>query len=252
MKIAASLAVSTIIMTILTAAQSVAADNNSANRMVFLLIGQSNMAGRAEILAEDEAIPERCELFTDHGDWEPLKNPLNRYSRYRKEMGMQRLNPGYTFARKMAGMKPDATIGIVSCARGGTNIDEWERGEFLYDEAVARMRQAARSGTLAGILWHQGEANRDDTDYHLKIERLIENLREDLGMPGLPFVAGQVRKSEDWAVNKQIAELPDNVPGTAYVNSDGLETTDNWHFDTKSMRIFGERYADAMAKLLDR
>jgi len=232
----------------------VMADNNedvyNPKRLIFLLIGQSNMGGRAPIEAADKAALERCELFNADREWEAAKNPLNRYSRYRKDMGMQRLNPGYTFAKQMAAWDETAVIGLVVSARGGTNIDEWERGDHLYEEAVARTLEAKRTGRLAGVLWHQGEANRDDTDYIDKVKVLIGNLREDLGVPALPFVAGQIHDNEDWAVNKQIAGLPLEVPNTAFVSSSGLVTFDNWHFDTASMREFGERYAVSMQPLI--
>ena len=39
------------------------------DRQIFLLIGQSNMAGRAAIEKEDEASIEGCELFNTSGEW---------------------------------------------------------------------------------------------------------------------------------------------------------------------------------------
>lgn len=212
---------------------------------IFLLIGQSNMAGRAPIEAEDTAPLPRCFLLTDTNEWEAAVNPLNRYSRYRKELSMQQLNPGYTFAKKLAPECPDITIGLVVSARGGTKIEEWQPGEDLYEEAVRRARIARESGVLAGILWHQGEGNCDDSGYLDKITRVIEGLRRDLEAPELPFIAGQIRMNSDWPVNAVIADLPNNISYTAYVSADGLTTFDDWHFDSESMRIFGERYADA-------
>ncbi len=219
---------------------------------IFLLIGQSNMAGRAPIEAEDTAPIPRCFLLNDTNEWEAAVNPLNRYSRYRKELGMQQLNPGYTFAKKLASECPDISIGLVVSARGGTKVEEWQPGEDLYEEAVRRARIARESGVLAGILWHQGEGNCDDTGYLEKIRRVIEGLRRDLEAPELPFIAGQIRMNDDWAVNAVIADLPNKIPHTAYVSAAGLTTFDDWHFDTVSMRILGERYADAFLAMTGR
>jgi len=219
---------------------------------IYLLIGQSNMAGRAAIEAEDEAPIERCYLLNDHNEWEVATNPLNRYSRYRKVMDMQRLNPGYGFAKKLVSSVPGITVGLVVSARGGTKVEQWQPGELLYEEAVARARIAAESGVLKGILWHQGEGNRDDPDYLAKVTRVIEGFRRDLGVPDLPFIAGQIRTNEDWAVNRQISALTGEVPHTACVGAEGLVTQDDWHFETESMRAFGERYADAVIEMLYR
>ena len=38
--------------------------------------------------------------------FEPAKNPLNRYSTIRKGLGMQKMNPGYTFSKKMLKEQP--------------------------------------------------------------------------------------------------------------------------------------------------
>jgi len=50
------------------------------NLQIYLLIGQSNMAGRAEIPKEASRILERCYLLNEKNEWEPAKVPLNRHS----------------------------------------------------------------------------------------------------------------------------------------------------------------------------
>jgi len=61
---------------------------------VYLLIGQSNMAGRAHY-EKDEAGPiDRCYLLNEKDQWEPAKNPLNRHSTIRKDLKFQKLGPG--------------------------------------------------------------------------------------------------------------------------------------------------------------
>ncbi len=214
---------------------------------IYLLIGQSNMAGRAAIESEDEAVLERVHLLNDAGEWVPATNPLNRYSSARKRLDMQRLGPGYTFARSMSEHDPDARIGLVVNARGGTRIEQWAPGSELYKDAIRRTREATAQGEIKGILWHQGEGNSRDPDYLEKLTSLIESLRADFDRPELPFVAGQVEG--DRPVNLQIAKLPEALPGTAWVSSAGLETYDGTHFDSASQREFGSRYAIEMIRL---
>lgn len=217
---------------------------------VYLLIGQSNMAGRAPFDADEAKPLKDTYLLNDKGQWEPATNPLNRHSSIRKDLKMQKLSPGYTFAQTMLAGKTGNSIGLVVNAKGGSKIDEWAKGTKFYTEALRRTREAQKNGTLRGILWHQGESDDRKPDGYLeKLEKLITDLRKDLGIQDLPFVAGQVKDVPK--INQQIAELPETVKHTAYVSSEGLTTSDRWHFDAKSMKELGKRYAEAMLKLQD-
>lgn len=222
------------------------------NLHIYLLIGQSNMAGRARI-PDDLADPiPRTLLLNAEDRWEQARNPLNRHSTIRKELNMQRLGPGHSFALEMTAHDPEATIGLIVNARGGSRIEEWAKGTDFYDEALRRVRAALDTGELRGILWHQGESNDGDAEYLTKLQKLIEDLRADLDMPELPFVAGQVRESlpKNDTVNALIAGLPEAVPFTAVAGSEGLTTFDQPHFDTESVVTLGRRYAEAMINLL--
>ena len=124
------------------------------------------------------------------------------------------------------------------------------QGTQYYNDAIARTKVAMKSGTLKGILWHQGEGNSKDRNYLPKLVQLITDLRSDLGDAELPFVAGMLIDSEKRKrLNDQLKELPNQVPYTACVSSTGLTAADGTHFDTQSQLEFGKRYAAAMAKL---
>jgi hypothetical protein len=217
---------------------------------VYLLIGQSNMAGRAAIPPKDMAPLPNAWLLTKDGTWEAAKPPLNIHSTINKGPGMQKLNPGTQFAADMLAEHPGTTIGLVVNARGGSKIEQWIPSEKYYKEALRRTRQAMKSGTLKGILWHQGESNHSDTDYLVKLKALVNNLRSDLDDPKLPFVVGQINSSKKkYPVNEQLLKLPTQLKATACISSRGLTTTDAWHFDATSQKLLGERYAKAMISL---
>ncbi len=218
------------------------------NLHIYLLIGQSNMAGRAKMEEADAKAIERCLLLKADDEWEPATSPLNRHSTIRKGLGMQKLGPGAGFAEAMTERNPDVTIGLVVNAKGGTKIGQWKKGTKFYQEAVRRAKVARESGTLKGILWHQGESDEGSPDGYLdQLAQLVKDLRKDLGEKDLPFVAGQVNKVP--AINEQIAKLPETVGHTAFVSSEGLNATDRWHFDRDSVLLLGERYAEAMLTL---
>lgn len=217
------------------------------NLHVYLLIGQSNMAGRAPLAEGDMAPIPRCLLLNGSDEWEPARNPLNRHSSIRKDVSAQKMNPGYAFALTMAEQDKASTFGLVVNARGGTRIEEWGKGGVFYDEAIRRTKVAMKTGTLKGILWHQGEGNANDEAYLEKLQALVSAFRSDFGMPDLPFVVGEVR--EGTRVNAQLSALPERVPATSCVSAKGLKTQDAWHFDAPSMRLLGQRYAEAILKL---
>lgn len=242
------------------------------NMDLYLCIGQSNMAGRAPFSGEDADVIENCYLLNGEEKWEPAKNPLNRYSTIRKELKIQKMGPSYMFAKTMLSEPNSKPIGLIVNAKGGTSINLWlkdtkyrQNGATFYEEALRRTKIARQNGTLKGILWHQGETDRQSSKYLEKLKKLIADLREDLSAPNLPFVAGQMTYTtlyDDPAkggrynehnngkfFNEQILKLPDEVPNTAVVSSEGLKTLDRWHFDTPSVKKLGIRYAEKMKML---
>lgn len=222
---------------------------------IYLLIGQSNMAGRASYTEEESAVIKRCYLLDTAGVWDPARNPLNRYSTIRKDLGIQKLNPGYTFAKTMLEQDTSISIGLVVNAKGGTKIKQWGKGTHFYQEAVRRTKAAQKSGILKGILWHQGESDyRDPANYLEDLKALVISMRKDLGKPNLPFVAGQVFYHPEIMpdtehLNERIAGLPGAVPFTGCASSEGVTTRDGAHFDAKGAKLLGRKYAEEMQKI---
>lgn len=216
--------------------------------LVFLLIGQSNMAGRAPLEAADKSPIEGVVLLNAEGQWEAAVNPLNRYATDRKKISMQRLGPGDGFARTLHKELPDKSIGLIVNARGGSNIDLWKPGQPLYDHMLQRIQKLETKPKFAGVIWHQGEANANDPEYLNKLVQLVQNLRKDLERPDLPFVAGEVYK--DVPVNGRMKQLPGKLTKTAVVSADELTVlADGVHFDHASQKELGKRYAAAWLKI---
>ena len=76
---------------------SLVASQASAHKRLFILLGQSNMSGRAPIEDADMAVCPMVKLLNADGHFEVLRNPLNRFSNIRKDIAMQiaALNPTY-------------------------------------------------------------------------------------------------------------------------------------------------------------
>lgn len=228
---------------------------------LYVCIGQSNMAGRATLTPEVMDTLQNVYLLNDKGNFEPAVNPLNRYSTVRKDLSMQRLGPAYGFAKEMA-RQTKRPVGLVVNARGGSSINFWLKGskDGYYEEALSRVRIAMKQGgVLKAILWHQGEADCSNPEaYKQKLISLVKDLREDLGMPNLPVVVGQIsqwnwtkREAGTVPFNQMIKKVSSFIPYSDWVSSKGLgwyKDEKDPHFNTEAQLLLGKRYAKKILK----
>ncbi|MGE0407049.1 MAG: sialate O-acetylesterase [Candidatus Korobacteraceae bacterium] len=222
---------------------------------LFLLIGQSNMAGRGTVEDADRVpIPG---VFTLNKDlaWVPAVDPLHFDRPDRIGVGL-----GRSFAKTLLDAQPGATIGLIPAAMGGSALAEWKPGGELFTDAVRRTKAAQKSGVLRGILWHQGETDsmkEEDAQTYLKRwTEMITALRRELGAPEVPVVVGQLGefvlpdRPLAATVNRQLATIPLEVPFTAFASAVRLtHRGDKLHFNSESYREFGRRYALAYLSL---
>ena len=227
---------------------------------LFLLVGQSNMAGRGKVEAEDKVPHPRVLMLNKAGEWVPAVDPLH-FDKSSAGTGL-----GKTFGMQIAEANPGITVGLIPCAVGGSPIDSWKPGEFYkatnshpWDDAMKRAKLAIEKGMLKGILWHQGESDSNEKqapEYGLKLQNLVKAFRAELGAD-LPFLVGQLGQYEDipWAEPRKIVDqahqnLAKELPRVAFVSSTGFKHKgDKVHFDSAGMREFGKRYAEAYLKM---
>jgi len=231
------------------------------NFHLFLLVGQSNMAGRGIVTPEDQTPHPRVLMLSKAGEWTPAIDPMH------SDKSSAGVGLGKAFGAQIAEANPGITIGLIPCAVGGSPIDTWQPGVFYaatkshpWDDAMQRAHPALKGGTLKGILWHQGESDSTDKlapGYEAKLHDLIARLRKELDAPEVPFIAGQMGlfAESPWndakkQVDKAHQDLPKTVKHAAFVSAAGLNHKgDKLHFDAASYREFGKRYAEAFAKL---
>jgi hypothetical protein len=232
---------------------------SSQPREVFLLLGQSNMAGRGVVEEQDRQPLPRVLMLNKTMEWVPAIDPVHFDKPDIAGVGLAR-----SFAKVLAASDPNASIGLVPAAFGGTSLEEWKVGGKLYEEAVRRAKFAMRTGKLRGILWHQGESDAGKKElassYRQRFAAMIAQLRTDLGEPAVPVVVGQLgeflsegatpRSPFASLVDEQLAAIPLLVPRSAFVSSNGLTSNpDHLHFDARSQREFGRRYALAFLSI---
>jgi len=229
---------------------------------LFLLVGQSNMAGRGKIEKEDQTPHPRVVMFNKANQWVPAVDPLH-FDKSVAGVGL-----GKTFGTVIADANSEITVGLIPCAVGGSPIDTWKPGVLYagtkthpWDDAMKRAKVALKAGELKGILWHQGESDSNPElakNYEAKLHDLVARLRKELEAPDVPFLVGQLGQfaGNPWndakkQVDQAHRELPTKVKQTAFVSSDDLKDKgDKVHFDSASLRTFGKRYAEAYGKLI--
>jgi len=225
----------------------------------FLLIGQSNAAGRGSI-KDAEPLDTCCGklLVARNGLWLKMFRPVN------PDRGFSGTCFAESFAKTYYESHPDVQVGIIPCADGGTNIAQWQPGEVLFDNAVNCARLAMRSSRLVGVLWHQGESDCREELYPFYEERLqnvIRGLREALALPNLPVMVGglgsflKYREGDDGLnnfpyINAALQRIAATDDYCAFVSADGLTANmDNLHFNHTSLMDFGYRYFEAFKSL---
>lgn len=254
------------------------------NNDIYIMIGQSNMAGRAEVEKEHLGSVNNAYLLNSYGEWEKARNievsanssnqdfGYNRYSTIRKQGSAkseyQGISLSYSFSQKMGKYCSDKgkTVGLVVNARGGSEISEWIPDSEYYNEAVKRANEAVENGgEIKGIIWHQGESDvskgTDLEDYMDMLTNMVDELRRELNAPDAVFVAGQIRQEKisdkgthsTNAFNDKIKEVSTYIDNSAWVSSEGLtDVGDTLHFNAESQIILGERYAEKIIELLEK
>lgn len=231
---------------------------------IYILVGQSNMSGRAKVEDEDRQLPKDLFLLDGASKWVPASHPFIQYTNVPngadlgviKAKGKTGLNFGLTFARRMLAANPDVAIGLVVNSQGGSAVDSWLKlsKKSNYDKTLERLAPAGKTGLVKGILWHQGESDLKLGEKYLeRLAGVIEQFRKDFNDPKLPFVAGQLAplpkdKERIAAFNQALLKLPALVPHTAVARTDGFKGNDI-HFDSADTRELGKRYAEEMLKL---
>jgi len=228
---------------------------------VFLLLGQSNMAGYPKAQPADRVEDARVRVlgFDDCAatgrvtdQWDVAAPPLH-------ECWNDGLGPGDYFAKAVLDVIPEGdTIGLVPCAISGERIETFlKQGGSRYDYIVRRARLAQDAGgVVEGILFHQGESNNGDPSWPGKVSALITDLRTDLALGEVPFLAGELLYTGDAAGhNARVNQLPSSISNAFVISANGLvvdpiDTRWNLHFGRDSQVEFGKRYARAMIAAL--
>lgn len=252
-----------LLLLVLLGGQVEAKRRSSEKFDVYLLIGQSNMAGRGPMTENDTTrIIEGVWLLNAEGKPEPAKAPLNRYSTIRKDIRQQQIGLGVGFGEMMHRWSGRKILLVVN-ARGGSSIKAWapdDTEHHYLQDAISRTKQASQYGELKGVLWHQGETDiqKGTQNYVRRFSNIASHLRQTFNQPDLPILVGEVGQW-NWEKTDKITYFNDTilsqichvVPLCTKIHSDGLkrrykDKERDPHFSREAQLELGRRYAEAM------
>lgn len=228
--------------------------------IVFLHIGHSNMAGRADtpaaLLPFNFETHPRLLSYAVTGKWTPAKEPLSGDS-----FTQGRAGPGMSILRTALAMTPPESDSLmVSVGHGhdgsqGGACKSYRKGGLLYDIVMAPARQLKGKVTFGGIfsmlvlmeIFDKPNLPRS----HECMEAVANDMRTDLDDPTIPFIMG------DWelgATGRFDPDLPaavtaraqlriaqTNIARSGIVPTDGLPMSDDHHFDLTGYKMWAER-----------
>ena len=254
---------------------------NSIN--VFILAGQSNMAGADSVLAEppgfQQTPADRSTLFTtaplpdgakssSFVPWETLRGHRvkNKLS-HGPEVGLARVlyEAGW---RNVAIIKVHANFGRKD------KVWPWGEGSYLFnawtkfiDDRLGELRKQRRSIRVRGFVWHQGIDDAIHGTFARAYERNLTNLigvlRERYDAEQAPFVLARSvnsriaqptpdpeQKSPMAAVRGAQMKIATAVPRVAWINVDDLPNVNTHHFTAEGQLVIGRRFGDAFLRLV--
>ncbi len=200
---------------------------------IYLLFGQSNMAGGAAGQYDGEGtkgVDDYCDTnprvqVLAWGDCNrtpyPCPNRLLKrtfdqwYTAFPPYHNCHEgIGPADGFGRTLLdSIRPDIKIGFVPCALSGQKLEVFMKGRNApidahtqptngskkitsggYEWMVKRCKIAQEKGVLKGILFHQGEADNGRSGWPADVKSIVNNLKKDLGLwDSIPFIAGELR-----------------------------------------------------------
>ncbi|RYU96119.1 sialate O-acetylesterase [Emticicia agri] len=221
---------------------------------VFLMAGQSNMAGRGIVEVGDTVTNKR--ILTIDKDYHIIKasEPIHFY-----EPNLKGLDCGLSFAETLL-EKIDKSIDIliIPTAVGGSSTRQWlgdslHRNVRLLTNFRQKIEFAKTKGEIKGILWHQGESDANAKAiplYHENLKKLFGIFRRYAGNYTLPILMGELgtysKSPDEWnKVNEILRQYVASDPQAYLISTGDLKHKGDFiHFDSEGQRLMGQRFAE--------
>lgn len=255
-----------------------------AKVLMFLMAGQSNMAG-CGITSElpspyDVAQPavrfwNQCNPTTGWppggaGDaWVDLQGGFG----HQFYPGLSMFGPEVGFGHRLHELFPNDEIYLVKYGLSSTNLAvNWNPDgtgavynlfKSRVDAAVQNLVAAGKTPEIAGMVWMQGESDAMDhtraVAYEANLKNFIGKVRTDFSAAEMPFVIGRINWSPYWGTPADLATVriaqmtvAGQIDQVSWIDTDklsvfnGSETghADPDHYNTQGQIDLGVQFAD--------
>jgi hypothetical protein len=233
--------------------------SNSGTFHVFMLMGQSNMAGVATKQASDDNTDERLKVLggcnQTAGQWNTAKPPLSDCPGEKGWNLSDAVDPGIWFGKTLLEKLPAGdTIGLVATAESGESINTFVSGGSHHQMILNKIAKAktAENARFAGIIFHQGESDNGQDTWPGKVVQLYNEVKAAWGVSyDVPFILGELPVGGCCSLhNAQVHAAADQLPDGYWISQEGTAVMDEYHFDHASVVLMGTRYGEKMIEAL--
>jgi Carbohydrate esterase, sialic acid-specific acetylesterase len=226
---------------------------------IFMLMGQSNMAGVAPAQASDKNTDERLKIWggckQTAGQWNLANPPLSDCPGGSGINLSTSVDPGIWFAKTLLKKLPAGdTVGLVGTAESGEKIETFLTGGKHHDAIMKKIAavKTAKNARFAGVIFHQGESNNTQGTWPGLVKQLYNEVKQAFGVNyDVPFILGELPAGGCCSAhNTRVHEAAQQLPMGSYVTQDGTKVMDQYHFDHASVVLMGTRYGDKMIEAL--
>lgn len=247
---------------------------------LWILAGQSNMAGTGWLTQEDEAYmgDENVRAFYMQDEWGVARHRLHRpwlavdkvhteviKASPGEEPEKVGVGPGLSFAQHMK-KYTKVPQGVICCAHGGTTMAQWnpEIAKDGPDKSLfaAMVRRFKVNGShVRGMFWYQGcsEAMAHLNEiFFSNMQRFVAATRAEMGM--IPIVQVQIGnitvvEREHWDrtwtdIREQQRTMSDEFPLFDTISAISMATDDAVHLSSDSQKSIGKTAAESMYALM--
>ena len=229
---------------------------------VFLLGGQSNMAGHQTGLPTtspyNTALPDIQFWNYANNGWIDLQPGLGETT--------NDIGPEIGFGHTLADLFPDDDIYLIKHGASGTDLavdwnpngtgPQYNTFESRVNAALANLTGAGLAPEIAGMIWMQGESDANNAAYGAAYEanltNFINTVRSDFSTPDMPFVVGRITDltSYGFPAVAEVRTAQETVPATvgnaSWIDTDdiALNPAAPGHYSMSGQITLGTRFAN--------
>ena len=230
----------------------------TAATKVFLLAGQSNMAGEgtvADLAAEYASQP--AVKFWSNSQW------VNLQGGFGDGTSGKLFGPEIGFGYRLHQRFPTDDIYLVKYGLTSTNLAvQWKPDgtgpcyntfKTTANAAIDNLTAAGKSPVVAGMIWMQGENDALDSTYAAayagNLTNFITTVRRDFSTPNMEFVVGRILPCYGTTTDSNLVRnaemtVPGQVGKSSWINTDDLPLAFTGHYGTQGQIELGTRFAN--------